>query len=209
MVPQMEIGGPLETHSIGEDTLPDLPPPSEFPSTWLPLDFYLSAVPYLVKMDEGVQKLQQDLSTVEYEAEVLLLARQKLVESDKVRNGNREALTALRKIARTSQTSVPMLNSETIESGKDDAVTDCRTCGDYDRSEPLWFLSAGGDFFMNLPFHEAHLKLEMEQKQLDITVNKLHSKVKDQTLSLSEKGALADKIGPSILKSLVTLKDNS
>ncbi|MCO5591190.1 hypothetical protein L7F22_045171 [Adiantum nelumboides] len=131
-----------------------------------------------------------------------------LVESDKVRNGNREALTALRKIARTSQTSVPMLNSETIESGKDDAVTDCRTCGDYDRSEPLWFLSAGGDFFMDLPFHEAHLKLEMEQKQLDITVNKLHSKVKDQTLSLSEKGALADKIGPSILKSLVTLKDN-
>ncbi|MCO5578129.1 hypothetical protein L7F22_031967 [Adiantum nelumboides] len=130
-------------------------------------------------------------------------------KSDKVRNGNREALTALRKIARTSQTSVPMLNSETIESGKDDAVTDCRTCGDYDRSEPLWFLSAGGDFFMNLPFHEAHLKLEMEQKQLDITVNKLHSKVKDQTLSLSEKGALADKIGPSILKSLVTLKDNS
>ncbi|KAI5084504.1 hypothetical protein GOP47_0001248 [Adiantum capillus-veneris] len=159
-------------------------------------------------MDEGVQKLQQDLSIVEYEAEVLLLARQELVESDKARNGNREALTALRKIARTSQTSVPMLDNGTTESVKEDPAAECRTCGDYDGSEPLWFLGAGGDFFVSLPFHGAHLKLEAEQKQLDITVNKLQSKVKEKTLSLSEKGALADKIGPSILKSMVTLKDN-
>eukprot|EP00250_Pteridium_aquilinum_P034125 c7102_g1_i2 orf=81-344(-) len=85
---------------------------------------------------------------------------------------------------------------------------ECRTCGDYDGSEPTWFLGAGGEFFMSLPFHEAHLKLETDQKNLDITVNKLQSKVKEKALSLSEKGALADKIGPNLLKSLVTLKDN-
>ncbi|KAH7288111.1 hypothetical protein KP509_31G012500 [Ceratopteris richardii] len=159
-------------------------------------------------MDEGVQKLQHDLSVVEYEAELLLLTRQELVESDKARNSNREALTALRKISRTSQSSVPMLNEEGTHFINEDSNITCKTCGSHDGSEPLWILGAGGDFFASLPFHETHMKLEDEQTQLNLTVNKLQSKVKEKTLSLSEKGALADKIGPSILKSLVTLKGN-
>lgn len=155
-----------------------------------------------------MQKLQQDLSVVEYEAELLLLARQEVVESDKARNGNREALTALRKIARTSQSSIPAFHDATKQATTGELAIKCRTCGDYDGSEPTWFLGAGGDFFVNLPFHEAHSKLETDQKQLDIDVNKLQSKVKEKALSLSEKGALSDKIGPNLLKSLVTLKDN-
>ncbi|KAH7279235.1 hypothetical protein KP509_37G011900 [Ceratopteris richardii] len=143
-------------------------------------------------MDEGVQKLQHDLSVVEYEAELLLLTRQELVES----------LTALRKIARTSQSSVPMLNEEGTHFIDKDSDITCKTCGSHDGSEPLWILGAGGDFFVSLPFHETHMKLEDEQTQLNLTVNKLQSKVKEKTLSLSEKGALADKIG---LKSLIIL----
>lgn len=155
-----------------------------------------------------MQKLQQDLSVVEYEAELLLLARQEVVEIDKARNGNREALTALRKIARTSQSSIPALHDVTRQPTTEELVAECRTCGDFDGSEPTWFLGASGDFFMSLPFHEAHSKLETDQKQLDVAVNKLQSKVKEKALTLSEKGALSDKIGPSLLKSLVTLKDN-
>ncbi|OMO69535.1 hypothetical protein CCACVL1_19444 [Corchorus capsularis] len=58
-------------------------------------------------MDENMKQLQQSLIELEIEAEHLLLARHQLVENDKVRNGNREALTALRKRARTTKTSVP------------------------------------------------------------------------------------------------------
>ncbi|PQM39570.1 uncharacterized protein Pyn_22949 [Prunus yedoensis var. nudiflora] len=54
-------------------------------------------------MDETMKSLIE----LETEAEHLLLARHQLVENDRVRNGNREALTSLRKIARTTKTSVP------------------------------------------------------------------------------------------------------
>ncbi|KAL0429082.1 UNVERIFIED_CONTAM: hypothetical protein Sradi_0534200 [Sesamum radiatum] len=58
-------------------------------------------------MDESMKQFQQGLIEVEIEAEDLLLARHELVEIDRVRNGNREALTALRKTAKTTNTSVP------------------------------------------------------------------------------------------------------
>ncbi|CAM8968432.1 unnamed protein product [Rhodiola kirilowii] len=57
-------------------------------------------------MDNNMTQLQQSLMEVEFEAEQLLLARHQLVENDRVRNGSREALTALRKRARTTKTSV-------------------------------------------------------------------------------------------------------
>ena len=78
-----------------------------------------------------------------------------------MRNSNREALTALRKIAKTSQSSVPVLGNNLGISSKDGNGEECRTCGDYDRSEPVWFLCSGSDVFLNIPFHEAHTKLEM------------------------------------------------
>ncbi|KAL5718296.1 hypothetical protein ACHQM5_011213 [Ranunculus cassubicifolius] len=58
-------------------------------------------------MGEQKNEVQQRLFETELEAENLLLARHQIVENDRVRNGNREALTALRKIAKTTKTSVP------------------------------------------------------------------------------------------------------
>ncbi|KAG6428014.1 hypothetical protein SASPL_112262 [Salvia splendens] len=56
-------------------------------------------------MDEN--KMLDRFIDVEIEAEKLLLGRHEPVEIDKMRNGNREALTALRKRAKTTKTSVP------------------------------------------------------------------------------------------------------
>lgn len=89
-----------------------------------------------------------------------LFAHAQLVDSDRLRNSNREALTALRKIAKTSQSSVPELGNNLESSLKDRNGKECRTCGNYDQSEPVWFLCSGSDFFLNMPFHQAHLKLE-------------------------------------------------
>eukprot|EP01018_Ginkgo_biloba_P013415 Gb_26292 [translate_table: standard] len=163
-------------------------------------------------MDENIQRLQQGLIEVEIEAERFLLARQQLVECDKLRNSNREALTALRKQARTSKSSVPSpyeLVMKQMEGDASKVKEICRTCGNHDSTEHTWMMFSGGDIFARLPFHSVHGSLEKDQEQLDFNVKKLQSYVKEKTLSLSEKGGLSDKISPNILRSLVTLKDDS
>ncbi|KAH9575586.1 hypothetical protein CY35_01G117900 [Sphagnum magellanicum] len=167
---------------------------------------------------DGVQLLQKKLAEVEHVAEELLLARQQLVECDKARNGNREALTALRKQARTSRSSVSV-SGKTIGGGGggDSAAIDssssqetrCRTCGDHDGSSRVWMMSSGTDMLIRLPFHSVHCELEQEQQRLEDKVKRLQSTVKDKTLQLSDTGALSQTIGPNLLRAFVNLKDNS
>lgn len=156
------------------------------------------AASVLVTMDSGVQDLQKQVAEVELCAEELLLARHELVQCDKARNGNREALTAMRKQAKTSRSSV-------VSSSDADQ---CRTCGDYDGSTPVWYMCSGSDVFLRRPFHGVHSQLELEQATLESRVKSLQGVVKEKTLHLSNLGALADRIAPGLVKSLVTLKDN-
>lgn len=46
-----------------------------------------------------------------------------------------------------------------------------------------------------------------DQERLDFDTKKLQSFVKEKSFLISEKGALADKISPGIVKSLVSLTD--
>jgi len=82
-----------------------------------------------------------------------------------VRNGNREALTALRRRARTTKSSVPspfesimkdMGGSETRPLVKEI----CTTCGNHDSNERTWMMFPGTDVFARVPFHAAHSILE-------------------------------------------------
>ncbi|XP_057833663.2 uncharacterized protein LOC131044365 [Cryptomeria japonica] len=162
-------------------------------------------------MDDNGKRLQQGLVEVEIEAERLLLAKQQLVECDRSRNSNREALTALRKQARTSKSSVPSPYESLMKQmgGSDAKVKEiCRTCGDHDSTENTWMMFSGGDIFARLPFHAVHISLEKDQEKLDFDVKKLQSYVKDKTLSLSEKGGLSDIISPQVLRAMVSLKDS-
>ncbi|KAK1267788.1 hypothetical protein QJS04_geneDACA006219 [Acorus gramineus] len=165
-------------------------------------------------MDPGMKQLQECLTEIEIEAEHLLLATHQLVENDKARNGNREALTALRKKARTTRSSVPSA-FETImrEVERTEARTMmkevCATCGNYDSKDRTWMMFPGSDIFACVPFHAAHTILEKDQEHFDFEAKKLQSYVKEKSFLISERGALADKINPSVLKSLVTLTDKS
>ena len=49
--------------------------------------------------------------------------------------------------------------------------------------------------------------IDADQVRLDFESKKLQTYVKDKSLLISERGALADKITPGVLKSLVTLTD--
>ncbi|KAJ9680656.1 hypothetical protein PVL29_019851 [Vitis rotundifolia] len=163
-------------------------------------------------MDESMKQLQQGLIEIEIEAENVLLARHQLVENDRVRNGNREALTALRKRARTTKTSVPspfesiMKEIEQLES-RPLVKEVCATCGNHDSRENTWMMFPGTDVFARIPFHAAHSILEKDQERLDYDAKKLQSYLKEKSFLISEKGVLADKISPGIIRSLVTLTD--
>ncbi|GAB4861945.1 hypothetical protein Ancab_037200 [Ancistrocladus abbreviatus] len=163
-------------------------------------------------MDENMKQFQQSLMELEIEAEHLLLARQQLVENDRLRNGNREALTALRKRAQTTKTSIPSAFESIMKEieglGSKPLVKEvCATCGNHDSNEKTWMMFPGTDVFARIPFHAAHTILEKDQEQLDFHSKKLHGFVKEKSFLISEKGALADKISPGVLRSLVTLTD--
>ncbi|KAI4338796.1 hypothetical protein MLD38_023807 [Melastoma candidum] len=164
-------------------------------------------------MDESMKSFQQDLVVLETEAERLLLARTQLVDNDRSRNGNREALTALRRKARTTRSSVPSpfesLMKDIGGSGARPLVQEvCATCGGHDPRESTWMMFSGSDVFASVPFHAAHTILEGDQSRLEFEAKSLQSYVKEKSFALSEKGALADRISPGVLRSLVALKDN-
>ncbi|KAK1320769.1 hypothetical protein QJS10_CPA03g01491 [Acorus calamus] len=134
-------------------------------------------------MDPGMKQLQECLTEIEIEAEHLLLARHQLVENDKARNGNREALTALRKKARTTRSSVPSA-FETIM--REVEGTEARTM----MKEVV-------------SFRPLENNILWDQEHFDFEAKKLQSYVKEKSFLISERGALADKINPSVLKSLM------
>ncbi|KNA18610.1 hypothetical protein SOVF_069160 [Spinacia oleracea] len=163
-------------------------------------------------MNENMIQMQQQLTKLETEAEYLLLARLQVVENDRLRNGNREALTALRKKARTTKTSVPSpfdsIMKEIVGQGSKTLVQEvCPTCGNHDATENMWMMFPGTDVFAQVPFHAAHTILEEDQDRLDSDLKELQSLLKEKSLIISEQGALSDKISPGTLRSLVTLTD--
>ncbi|EEF50304.1 conserved hypothetical protein [Ricinus communis] len=163
-------------------------------------------------MDESMKQFQQSLVELETEAEHLLLARHQVVENDKIRNGNREVLTALRKRARTTRTSVPSpfesIMKDIGRSASKPLVKEvCATCGNHDSDERTWMMFPGSDVFASIPFHAAHTILETDQERVDYEAKKLQSYIKEKSFLISERGALADKISPGVLRSLVALTD--
>lgn len=96
---------------------------------------------------------------------MFVMAKLQLVENDRVRNGNREALTSLRKIARTTKTSVPSpfesIMKEIAGPESRPLVKEvCPTCGNHDSNERTWMMFPGTDVFARIPFHAAHTVLE-------------------------------------------------
>ncbi|XP_054815892.1 uncharacterized protein LOC129315835 [Prosopis cineraria] len=163
-------------------------------------------------MDENMQQFQKKLTELEVEAEHLLLARNQLVENDKLRNGNREALTALRRRAKTTKSSIPSafdsIMKEVMGTTSRPLVREvCTTCGNHDYGEQTWMMFPGTDIFASIPFHAAHTIIETDRAKLDFEAKRLQSLVKEKSYLISETGAIADKISPGVLKSLVTLSD--
>ena len=94
-----------------------------------------------------------------------LILLMQVVENDRLRNANREALTALRKKARTTKASVPSpfesIMKEIGGFGSKPLISEvCTTCGNHDPTEDTWMMLPGTDIFALTPFHTAHTILE-------------------------------------------------
>uniref|UniRef100_A0A0E0PYS2 Uncharacterized protein n=1 Tax=Oryza rufipogon TaxID=4529 RepID=A0A0E0PYS2_ORYRU len=127
-------------------------------------------------MDPKMKQLQKALVDIETDAEQLLLAR------------HQEALTTLRKRARTTKTSVPspfevIMKEMEGTSGKLLVTEICSTRGNHNPKEDTWLISSRAS---RLRHQEA-----------------IQSFVKEKSFVISEKGALG------IVKSLVSLTDSS
>ncbi|KAK4741346.1 hypothetical protein SAY87_024934 [Trapa incisa] len=165
-------------------------------------------------MEVARKKYRDLLFGQELEAERLLLAKAQQQEIGKLKEGNRQAQSALRRRARTTKTSVPTpfesIMMDIGESRSKPLVHEvCRTCGDHNSNECTWMMFPGTDLFSRIPFHATHKILEEDEPQLNFEYNKLQSYIKETSLSLSEKGALSDMINSDVLRSLVTLKGKS
>uniref|UniRef100_A0A0E0LCA6 Uncharacterized protein n=1 Tax=Oryza punctata TaxID=4537 RepID=A0A0E0LCA6_ORYPU len=137
-------------------------------------------------MDPKMKQLQEALVDIETDAEQLLLARHQW-------KMKREALTALRKRARTTKTSVPspfevIMKEMEGTTGKPLVTEICSTCGNHNRKEHTWLMFLGSDIF-------AH------QERLDYDIKKLQSFVKEKSFVMC--------ISPGIVRSLVSLTDKT
>lgn len=109
----------------------------------------------------------------------LFLCEHQLVQNDKMRNANREALTALRKRARTTKSSVPspfdvIMKEMEGTSGKQLVKEICPTCGNHDPKEHTWLMFPGSDIFARVPFHATHTILEEGTFFLSGSMNSVH-----------------------------------
>ena len=106
-------------------------------------------------MDSAVLKL---LTDIERSAEDILSSKQEIVDLDRKRNSNREAIRALEKEAKTH----------------------------YKGSDSKCWLAMGNSFF-RLPNKNAVNLLKKDQQQLDISVNTQRSELKEKVGRLREK----------------------
>ncbi|CAL5202509.1 unnamed protein product [Lathyrus oleraceus] len=134
-------------------------------------------------MNDNLKHFQRKLTEWKLEAEHLLLARHQLFENDKLRNGNRETLTTLRKKAQTTTSSVPSPFGSIMKGVSRPLVQEvCTTCGNHDSFEKTWTRPPRTDLFAGIPFHAAHTVLETDQTQFDFEAKeKLQSIVKEKT----------------------------
>ena len=98
------------------------------------------------------------LTDIEIAAEEVLSSKQEIVDLDRKRNSNREAIRALEKEEKNH----------------------------YKGANSKAWLAMGNSFF-RLPVRNAIGMLQTDQKQLDISVNKLRSDLKDKVNTLRDK----------------------
>ncbi|CAI5530602.1 unnamed protein product [Closterium sp. Naga37s-1] len=160
-----------------------------------------------------------------------------LVDLDRQRNAGREAITALKKHARgaaarraggrreggsgggaagegvsveahrplvTPMPAVPGGTSGLVGS------SECAVCGAVGQKERVWVAMGGGEMFVRLPLHHAHVHVKRAGiDRMGEQMEEGREKQKVAVRQLTEEGGLAGRVGEGIVHALTTLKDAS
>ncbi|CAI5985434.1 unnamed protein product [Closterium sp. NIES-65] len=145
-------------------------------------------------MEEGMVQLQQRLRSAEAKAEEVLLVKQELVDLDRQRNAGREAITALKKHARgaaarraggrreagsgggaagggvSAEAHRPLvtpLPAVPVGTSGLDGSSECAVCGAVGQKERVWVVMGGGEMFVRLPLHHAHVHVKRAIDPID------------------------------------------
>ncbi|CAI7892376.1 unnamed protein product [Closterium sp. NIES-53] len=187
-------------------------------------------------MEEGMVQLQQRLRSAEAKAEEVLLVKQELVDLDRQRNAGREAITALKKHARgaaarragarkeggpgggaagegvSAESHRPLvIPLPAVPCGMSDSVggSECAVCGAVGQKERVWVAMGGGEMFVRMPLHHAHVHVKRGIQCMDEQMEEGREKQKAAVRQLTEEGGLAGRVGEGIVHALTTLKDAS
>ncbi|GJP41607.1 hypothetical protein CLOM_g1261 [Closterium sp. NIES-68] len=180
-------------------------------------------------MEAGMAQLQQRLRSAEAKAEEVLLLKQELVDLDRQRNAGREAITALKKHARgaAARRAGGAGEGGTVGGGSEEAqrplVTplpsvakgasglagsaECAVCGAVGQKERVWVAMGGGEMFVRMPLHHAHVHVKRAGDLIDGQMAAARERQKAVVRRLAEEGGLAGRVGESMVRALTTLKD--
>mmetsp|Transcript_38366 Transcript_38366/g.108447 ORF Transcript_38366/g.108447 Transcript_38366/m.108447 type:complete len:140 (+) Transcript_38366:265-684(+) len=133
-------------------------------------------------------KLRSALQQVEYDAQLLLDAKKKMVEADRERNGLREAATALRKWddGAACDTGRPLWAGVT--------------------QNDVWVMQPGG-VVLKLNRQQASEHISGRQALQERLVKELRAEEKRLMAQLADKGGVME-VQEGVLKALLTLKDD-
>ncbi|CAI6000322.1 unnamed protein product [Closterium sp. NIES-64] len=174
-----------------------------------------------------------------------------LVDLDRQRNAGREAITALKKHARGAATRraggrreagsgggaagggvsaeahrplVTPLPAVPVGTSGLDGSSECAVCGAVGQKERVWVVMGGGEMFVRLPLHHAHVHVKRgidplfplcvphcpvlpAVDRIDVQMEEGREKQKAAVRQLTEEGGLAGRVGEGIVHALTTLKD--
>ncbi|CAI5951873.1 unnamed protein product [Closterium sp. NIES-64] len=174
-----------------------------------------------------------------------------LVDLDRQRNAGREAITALKKHARgaaarraggrreagsgggaagggvSAEAHRPLvtpLPAVPVGTSGLDGSSECAVCGAVGQKERVWVAMGGGEMFVRLTLHHAHVHVKRgidplfplcvphcpvlpAVDRIDVQMEEGREKQKAAVRQLTEEGGLAGRVGEGIVHALTTLKD--
>lgn len=161
-----------------------------------------------------MQKLHDATLEVERLGELFLINKEQLVEADKQRQANREAITALRRQHQGRGASTSRSDSTGGASAESSSTSGGGGGGSSQAQRKVWLLPSAmpssislSGAFLKIPATDALARIEADQKKIEAHIEELRTQQKRLTAQLAEKGAGPEGAGEGLLRAMLELKD--
>ncbi|KAI8471983.1 MAG: hypothetical protein J3K34DRAFT_520175 [Monoraphidium minutum] len=152
-----------------------------------------------------MEKIQAATLEVERLGELFLMNKEQILQADRQRQGNREALAALRRQQRGG--------GGAGGSGAGASSSSGSSGGGGAPQKRVWLLpsaapAGGPGAFTKLPAADAARRIEADQERLEARLAELRAAQKRLTAALADRGAGPEGAGEGLLRAMLNLKDS-